>query len=116
MIICSECGCAQDNPGQQEKLFDGGIGFRPKDMGYYGGFTDNDPWENPKDEDYVVLCHDCSLRLVRSFPSIARAMGINAGHPCDEEKACCEFAWKFGEELRVLRGTRVGTWELRGGQ
>jgi hypothetical protein len=115
MTICNECGYAKDT-WKEEGALENGLRFNSKEMGYYGGFTDSNPWEEAQDQDVVLLCHDCSLRLMRAFPSVARAMGANAGHPCDKEKACCEFAWKFDEDLRVLRGTRVGTWELRGGQ
>lgn len=90
---CSECG-ADAATTQQESLPDGGFMLTPREWGYYGGFTDNLPWESIKEEEEVILCHDCSLRLVRAFPSIAKAIGAGGHHPCDSEVPCCEFSWR----------------------
>lgn len=111
-IVCSECGKAKAAT-QQNVLPDGGLVFHPREWGYYGGFTDNEPWVPMKPEEEVVLCHDCSLRLVRLFPSIARALGEGGHHPGDlKEPACCEYAWTFDSSKFVYRGQRDGSWKM----
>lgn len=114
-IRCSECDAAYevDNPNY---LIDRGLFFRPGDWGYYGGFTDTIPWDDLVVE--VNMCHDCSLRLVRSFPSIAKALGASGHHPCMSEEPCCEFAWRYSKDsgLQVGAASDDGSirWENRG--
>lgn len=109
MTQCSECGKTQSTGGKQEEVLDNGLMFCPTDMGYYGGFVDSFPQD---EQVFVRLCHDCSVRLVRWFPSVAKALGTDNGHPCDEDLPCCEFAWKF-EGDKTLKGTWSGKWVER---
>jgi hypothetical protein len=95
-IQCGECGGSFDVDGEHS-LIDKGLYLTPRMWGYYGGFTDNNPWEEVRDREEINLCHDCCLRLMRAFPSIARAMGEGGHHPCSTDEPCCEFAWRCGE-------------------
>jgi hypothetical protein len=97
---CSECG---NGPASSPRLADCGLSFVPREFGYYGGFTDNQPWLGAEDGDWVFLCHYCSLRLLRSFPSIAKSLGSRL-HPCDSETPCCEYAWRATENFATNRG------------
>ena len=116
--ICSECGNTFPATQQTSTLFpDGGMTFAPRSFGHYGGFTDNTSWDPITDDNYVMLCHDCCLRLVRSFASIAKALGNFGHHPCSEDTPCCEFSWTFKRnpntnELQTYLGTRDGEWVL----
>lgn len=116
--ICSECGQTYEHTQQESPMFpDGGICVAPKTFGHYGGFTDNMPWDPISDDDYISLCHDCCVLLVRAFPSIVKAMGGYAHHPCSDEIPCCEFAWTFKRhpetnELQTYLGTAEGMWVL----
>ena len=101
--ICSECG---SDPASSPRLPDCGLSFTPNEFGYYGGFTDSQPWLGAQDGDWVFLCHDCSLKLVRTFPSIAKALGRKL-HPCDTDIPCCEFAWRPTENFATNRGDKL---------
>jgi hypothetical protein len=99
-VKCDECG--KDAPAtQQDKCPDWGLELFPRGWGYYGGFTDNIPWIEAKGEELAILCHDCCVRLMRAFPSIARAMGNGGHHPCSDDTPCCEFAWRGTENFAV---------------
>ena len=116
--ICSECKSTYPTTQQTSPFFpDAGFTFAPRTFGHYGGFTDNIPWDPITDDDYVRLCHDCCLRLVRSFPSIAKALGGFGHHPCSEDIPCCEFAWTFKRhaetgELQTFIATEDGRWVI----
>ncbi len=91
-IVCSECG-APCQAYEESELIIGGLCFSPREWGYYNGFTDfgmNDAVGG------VNLCHDCSLMLLRSFSSIAKALGDGGHHPCSDDQPCCEYAWRSG--------------------
>lgn len=92
-VKCDECGI-DAIATQQEELPDGGLELVPRLWGYYGGFTDNIPWQEATDTESIVLCHDCCVRLMYAFPSIAQAMGVGGHHPCRDEIPCCSYAWK----------------------
>lgn len=103
LIKCSECG--ESSPARsQETLPDAGLQLLPRDWGYYGGFTDNFPWEEPKPEEFVIFCHDCCVRLLEAFPSIAKVFGAGGGHhPCADDTPCCAYAWKATEQFATNR-------------
>jgi len=58
----------------------------------YGMFDD------PMDEEVietlqtVVLCHDCSVRVINLFPEEFRKL-FQGGHPYNGDTPCCSFAW-----------------------
>ena len=92
---------------KKRKLADNG--FCLDFSGYYAGFSD-DIYRSTSD---TILCHDCSLTIVRALPGI-----FPAGTPLhsmfvyedSDQSSCCEFAWKFGENMDVLIGDGKGDW------
>jgi hypothetical protein len=80
--------------------------------GNYGGFTDRlfeDDIEDYYAKDKAHFCHDCCLKLFKTFPYLAKALGINPGeghHPntdqSDDSDPCCVYAWKFRNDLAVV--------------
>lgn len=95
---CSECGSAQQ-VSDADSLPRNGFLFAPRSFGYYSGFSDNLPWRGVKREEEVFLCHDCCVRLLEAFPSIARAIGQGGHHPCDDETPCCLYSWRGTENF-----------------
>ena len=103
---CDNCNEESISDSAQGSGFpDNGIELYPPTLGYYGGFWDNFPLnpEKPAGE-RVVFCHDCTAKLLRSFPALLKGLdGIadfaNKGkkrygmHPCSDTEPCCEFAW-----------------------
>lgn len=102
---CSECNneLPPDNWG--------GMVLAPREWGFYGGFTDNEPWIDVTENDYIHLCHDCSLRLVRSFSSIAKKIGAG-GHPPrgTNDKSCCEYSWWVIDDVVHYGDKSDGSW------
>lgn len=104
-LACSECGT--DLPVESGyALPKWGFLFAPRDFGYYAGFSDNMPSGEIRKEEEVFFCHDCCLRLLDAFPSIARSIGEGGHHPCDDEVPCCRYAWQgtenFGKRHKEL--------------
>lgn len=93
LLVCSECE-KQYSVGFGDALPKFGFYFTPREFGYYSGFSDNFPWGETKEEDNVFFCHDCCIRLLESFPSIARAIGEGGHHPCGDDVPCCKYAWQ----------------------
>jgi hypothetical protein len=69
--------------------------------GYYGGFTDQyEPDSQEQHDTYnkAYFCHKCCVKLFKTFPALARNVGINkfwGHHPCDADEPCCDYAWKL---------------------
>jgi hypothetical protein len=80
--------------------------------GNYGGFTDQIFHDNIEEfwaKDKAHFCHDCCVKLFKTFPYLAKALGINQGeghHPTqdksDEPEPCCPYSWKFGEGVAMV--------------
>lgn len=93
-VVCDNC--KETVPCfSQVGLPEHGLTFSLSRLDYYGGFT-NKVVDGDKD---LLLCHDCSLILVKALPAIANL--CKGSHPCDLDKPCCDFAWratdKFGK-------------------
>jgi hypothetical protein len=111
---CNACG--NDAPVQVPyNSLDNGLelqGF----SGNYGGFTDQIFQNNIPEfyaKDRAHFCHDCCVKLFKTFPYLAKALGINSGeghHPTqdksDNPEPCCPYSWKFGESNPM-----VATWD-----
>ena len=93
-VSCSECATVLVVSSVHDSVPNDGFIFNPKSFGYYAGFTDFFPWEEPKKEDYLFFCHDCCVRLLKLFPSIAKAIGPGGHHPCPSDTPCCLYAWR----------------------
>ena len=84
--------------------------------GNYGGFTDQiflDDIEDFYAKDRAHFCHDCCVKLFKTFPYLARALGIKSGeghHPTQDKsndpEPCCPYSWKSGESNPM-----VATWD-----
>ena len=84
--------------------------------GNYGGFTDQlfqDDIEQFYAKDKAHFCHDCCVKLFKTFPYLAKALGINTGeghHPIsnelDKSEPCCEYSWMLDNA-----STKVAAWD-----
>jgi hypothetical protein len=56
-----------------EHLISRGLVVPFRDMGYYGGFVDDEPWE-PWDRatEEFNICEDCVRTMLRALPGLAR--------------------------------------------
>lgn len=131
VLICDNCGLSTDIEGLSEHhgphpLPDSGWEIRLQSLGYYGGFTDI--IDEDDDKHRSVLCHDCVVSLVSSFPAFAKILfgkdGNIGGHPSLNWKGgddgttnppCCAWAWswkKIGPNNYIqYRATTDGRWE-----
>jgi hypothetical protein len=95
---------------EKRKLADNG--FCLDLSGYYAGFTDDISGETSN----VIICHDCSLSVVRALPGIfPDGIGLHSMFNNDDKTSCCEFAWKFDDNMEVLIGDGKGGWVPREG-
>lgn len=91
-VRCDACGeltPAVNKPDLPEH----GLSINVPSMTYYAGFTDLLPGDLTEQEERFHICHDCSVRLMRTFPALGARIGFG-GHPCDDETPCCDWAWK----------------------
>ena len=88
-FVCQGCD-AVVNAHTQDTLPDEGLIVTLR--GYYGGFTDTMPGEEPQE---LILCHDCSLAVWRAIPVLRDIRGL---HSTVSDGACCEFQWTFGQD------------------
>lgn len=64
--------------------------------GGYGMFNDlpfdADPW--------MILCHDCSVKLYETFANATKRFGTRGLHPYGHEgsEPCCAYGWAFGKD------------------
>jgi hypothetical protein len=84
--------------------------------GSYGGFTDQ-LFENDIEQFYTKdkahFCHDCCVKLFKTFPYLAKALGINSGeghHPpldrSGEADPCCQYSWTTKDG-----STKIAEWD-----
>ena len=92
---------------------DNGWHLPVKILGYYGGFTDDildinqDLWESA-----LAICHDCVVKMLSALPN--KNIVDKGGHPCTDEKPCCDWAWKTVDH--VVYYSVNGKWEPAPGQ
>ena len=71
-------------------------------LGYYYGFTDNlDELEHETTRTFS-MCHDCVVRFLETFPLLKRFIQKGSHPSSDEDKPCCDFAWKIQNDRPVL--------------
>jgi len=111
---CDLCGVAQDSDPQEGNYIDYGWSFDWLSLGHYGGFTDCIPDRDLGSVDsiaeydsspYMVhMCHDCCVKLLDTFPALAKIARVNGGHPNRNEHdsddgiatpPCCPYAWTW---------------------
>jgi len=98
VAVCSACEQTCDTlqtPNYPEQ------GWRiPFDLfGYRGGFSEEVGAliGNRRSREWI-LCHDCVVKFLDTFPLLAEKAGLSALHRCEAEKPCCRFAWR---EVRI---------------
>ena len=73
--------------------------------GYYGGFTDQfDQMSQSNYDQYdkAYFCHSCCVKLLKTFPTLAKNVGIEkyyGHHPCSSVEPCCDYAWSSGPDF-----------------
>lgn len=103
MIICDMC----ENKFEQDD-YNSNIPDRGMDVilgGGYGLFHDD--IEN-RCQKIVILCHDCSLKLVRMIPKFADEKGWHSvSYKAKDYPLCCEYAWTFEDgTTETVYGTK----------
>lgn len=109
--VCSACG-TQAECNSQLVYPDNGWVLPFETFGYYGGFDDNiDVLFGERISRQWVLCHDCVVKFLNTFPRLAESLD-NGLHPCSDDTPCCRFAWRategFGTNDGVVHTQSVG--------
>ena len=112
-VQCDNCGAIEMAVQENTPLIHCGWAFDVRSFGYYAGFTDSAFTEQ---EQLVVLCHDCCVRMVEALPVMKKF--LRGGHPSllsDEAPPCCPYAWKLvtneAGELETHFATKDRRWE-----
>lgn len=102
--VCSACRTSVPCT-QQETYPDDGWVMPFDTFGYYGGFDDNiDVLFGGRRSREWILCHDCVVKFLETFPLLAQDIGQNC-HPADRDAPvpCCRHAWQatdiFGKKV-----------------
>lgn len=110
---CDVCGKEQQPVfDDRPDVFDSGISMPFRALGYYGGFVDNEPWEELKDDEVWRWCHDCIVGFLRSYPQLACRLS-QGQHPCTDDVPCCEWAWTWNEDRQTVLAVRDKDGSLR---
>lgn len=74
-------------------------------VGGYGLFHDD--IEN-RCEKKIVLCHGCSLKIIRMIPKFADDKGWHSvSYKAEDFPLCCEYSWSFEEgTTNTIYGTK----------
>lgn len=98
-VVCDGCGETVPAEGCNTHLPDSGLCFPFREMGYYGGFTDNLPWEPVEKNEMFLLCHACVVKFFDALPALANKIFAQYGgaihHPTinSDGTPCCRFCW-----------------------
>lgn len=103
IIICDMCEKEYESDEFNPSTPDRGLDLYL--VGGYGLFHDD--IEN-KCEKKVILCHACSLKLVRMIPKFANEKGWHSvSIHSDEYPLCCEYSWTFEDgTTETVYGTK----------
>jgi hypothetical protein len=117
-VVCDNC--SKEVPAtQQDTAPDHGWSFDPRRFGYYGGFDDH-CFADEETNLEVIMCHDCVVSLIESFPAFAKH-AARGGHPGNFDSGpCCKHCWTWevyvNEEGRKVFITYLvdddGSWEF----
>lgn len=61
--------------------------------GHYGGFNDS-CWMDGEPDCWVVLCHDCCVKVMAVLPVLAERWKGRKLHPYEGDTPCCEWGWQ----------------------
>lgn len=122
MSVCSLC----DKPSKavfQSPYLDGGWSFNWVTLGHYNGFTDSiiEASESEQDETafMVHMCHECCVKMLKTFPALQNIARVRGGHPNMNEHLasdgtktppCCPYAWTWVETVNELGKTEYTTY------
>lgn len=106
-VGCSACGKDVPVESLNEHFPDKGWVINASDIGYYGGFSDNIEYVLGEETLLWKVCHDCVVKLLQTFPLLAKTIGTGE-HECTEELPCCNHAWKYNGN--VLQLAQDGSW------
>lgn len=98
--VCSACD-TQAECNSQLTYPDNGWVLPFDTFGYYGGFDDNiDVLFGKRISRQWILCHDCVVKFLDTFPKLAESLGGGL-HPCSDDAPCCRFAWQATEGFGI---------------
>ena len=94
-VRCDACGELCPASISTSSVIDNGWWLPYETFGYYSGFTDN--LEAMMTSNDLLkswnICHACIVKLLDTFPLLAKSMSKGA-HPCHyDDKPCCDYAW-----------------------
>lgn len=100
LVKCTACGEDVEGEPLNDHFPVKGFVMPWEDFGYYGGFTDTQEDLNTPPSQPWIWCHDCIVKLLQTFPLLAKTIPPG-GHHCDNDIPCCNWAWratdKFGK-------------------
>lgn len=113
IAVCSACEQTCDTT-QTRNYPDNGWCLPFDTFGYRGGFSEEFGVliGNRRSREWI-LCHDCVIHLLDTFPLLAERAGLGALHRCDNEKPCCRYAWREirtggNRQIQVADSTATG--------
>jgi hypothetical protein len=96
-VMCDACGEMYPASISSPTAIDDGWWLPYETFGYYNGFTDNIEAIMKSDEllKSWSMCHACIVKLLDTFPLLAKSIERGA-HPSPySEKPCCNYAWSI---------------------
>lgn len=94
-VECNGCGKIVPGESVNPHLPEAGLEMDFQNAGYYGGFTDNEPWEQDKSKrrGTTKLCHDCVSNIMAVLPALAKSFGPGHHLSLTEDHPCCPHSW-----------------------
>lgn len=67
-------------------------------LGFYGGFTDNNPWEEMVENEFFKICHGCVIKMLDAIPSLAQKIFERYGSTLHstintDGTPCCRYSY-----------------------
>jgi hypothetical protein len=93
-VKCDACGEARQVSHPTATTIDSGWCLPYDAFGFYGGFTDNlDFLMSDTEPKSWNMCHACIVKLLDTFPLLAKSLA-KGEHPSPyEDTPCCDYAW-----------------------
>lgn len=103
-VKCDACGEHVDSESINTRFPDRGLVFPFRELGYYGGYTDNEPWEAINGAEMLKICHDCVVKMLDAVPGLASRIAELYGtglHPTSNADGtpCCGFSWSLKDDV-----------------
>lgn len=96
--VCDGCKEIFKTASVNTTFPESGLLFPFRQLGYYDGFTDNEPWDHETEDELMYLCHDCVVKMLDAVPflyeNISKRYG-NGLHPTlnEDGTSCCKYCW-----------------------